>query len=441
MKADEKENGEGTGYQWRHGTIGGETPDPAEATPPPYHPAHKDNLWLSRIRRQPENMQEPKTYTPRHQQPRLTSYQHHLGRHPDLGDAEQDPTYVAGHMDDEWPHIGEASGGATGQHKGTTSQDSRTREQQDQQEIDPGVSPEKQKRLEELFGSIKSPDQKDEIEELARMFADEELGGHPPELWRTKPMGRTDLDPSMQEALRGRKGPGSGVQNSIEKALLRLMKQDESIASDDDEENRRFEEEMAKIYADVKARKEEDRAKTFQTDRRDYEPMPPNVQALAGGINVPKEPIGSEYEMLEQKPQDTELHDELLNTVQKLMKYGDINPTDVGMTRKNALEMDKAGPPTMPKVQSNLPQQAPTMSAAEIESQSKPQEASQAGVGEAVGAITDFLSGRAKQSAWQQQMTANQMKLNPEAVAGGAGDYSQNPQQQPPQDAQTKPVY
>jgi hypothetical protein len=58
-----------------------------------------------------------------------------------------------------------------------------------------------------------------------------------------------------------------------------------------------------------------------------------------------------------------------------------------------------------------------------MEAQSKPQEASQAGVGETVGAITDVLSGRAKQQVWNQQLTANQMRENPEAEAQGAGGW------------------
>ena len=129
-----------------------------------------------------------------------------------------------------------------------------------------------------------------------------------------------------------------------------------------------------------------------------------------------------------------------MKRIAKLMKYGDVNPTDVGMTKKNALELDKANgaqPPKMPK-QSNLPQQAPTMSASEIETQNRPQDANQAGVGESIGAISDLLSGRAKQQVWGQKLTENQMKQNPGAKVGGSGDYSlQAQQQQRQQNTQT----
>jgi len=121
-----------------------------------------------------------------------------------------------------------------------------------------------------------------------------------------------------------------------------------------------------------------------------------------------------------------------MKRIAKLLKYGDIKPDKVGMTRKNALELDKANgvqPLKTPK-QSNLPQQAPTMSSVELEIQNRPQDGNQAGVGESIGAITDLMSGRTKQQVWGQKLTENQMKQNPGAKVGGSGDYSLQARQQ-----------
>jgi len=224
---EEGENGEDTGRQYRH-------PEGEKNYKgiPPDHPIHPDNQWLRRIRQQPSNTPEQE----RGDFPRSTSYQQHFGRHHD--DLDPDQNYLAGDFDEEWPYRGMASGGATAQHRGTSSADTRSKEEQEQQESERELTDEEQSKLRDDQDKLDNimrgrgegglgPVSEGQIEDFGEMAGDSELGGYPPTVQGTKRMGRTDLDPSLQRGgPKFRGDPGSGIQNSILKSLLKLMKVD-----------------------------------------------------------------------------------------------------------------------------------------------------------------------------------------------------------------------